>query len=83
MHKSPGPPDNKMKEAWACAMGYYMTFCVYNLIINRSPFYTRQDWASWSGGNNNSPLIIDMVDDFNQRSINSNYIEDVVIIHNW
>ena len=38
--------ESKVKEPWACAMGYYMTSSVYNLPINTSSnWYTRQRWS--------------------------------------
>lgn len=69
--------ESKVKEPWACAMGYYMTSSVYNLPINTSlNWYTRQRWSI--GDDEYSPLMIDMVDTYNQRIDNSNDLHDFI-----
>ena len=58
-------------------MGYYMTSSVYNLPINTSSnWYTRQRWSI--GDDEYSPLIIDMVDTYNQRNDKSNDLQDFI-----
>lgn len=73
-----GTVDSKIKEAWACAVSYYMTSSVYSLPLTSWLFgwYHMQTWKR--GGNAYSPLMIDLVDSYNQRNLSSNYLQDRV-----
>jgi len=70
--------DSRVAEPWACAAGYYMTSSVYSLPLTNSllDWYHRQLWKV--GGDAYSPLMIDLIDSYDQRSGSSQYLLDRV-----
>jgi hypothetical protein len=72
--------SKEIKEGWACAIGYYMMSSVYSAPIHNNSYYTNQLWKT--GGGANSPLMIDMVDNFNQKSKYSYFLRTIVNFKN-
>ncbi|NLL13255.1 MAG: hypothetical protein GX267_07620 [Fibrobacter sp.] len=70
--------DSKIKEAWASAVSYYMTSSIYSLPLTSSSldWYHKQLWRT--GGDAYSPLMINLIDTYNQRSFGNIYLQDRV-----
>lgn len=70
--------DGFLKESWGEAVSYVMTeeeYGVRESDSNQSDIH-RQNWQP--GGNDYSPMIIDLIDNHNQNGDNSSYLNDPI-----
>ena len=71
--------NSRLRESWAVAVSYFLTSSVYSLPLNSPNYYwyTKQNFES-SSTSDYTPLMIDLIDDFNQRTLNSTFLDDPV-----
>ncbi|NLL13236.1 MAG: hypothetical protein GX267_07520, partial [Fibrobacter sp.] len=70
--------NGRIKESWAVAVSYFLTSSNYSLPINTYDYwYTKQNFTS-SSNSEYTPLIIDLIDSYNQRTRSSSFLDDPV-----